>query len=456
MNHTFKKFKGFLDAIKNEALLLKLWQSGRELFHSNMLAYLIENESYRDHLLNYLTDETIKWSETYHIKVKRKYLNMDIVIICIPKNSTDTPDNIDYWQYWGENFTNEWHHIVIENKFKSLPSKQQLDKYDKKIKPHHSQDSLTEISKIWDKENNFKLNKKPTIKPTKKLTKRLLIPNNFSTRINYNDWEIKTWKRISEIAKPQNTVNNSLEYNFIDSYCKIIEESCNIHDLLYKVIHNSDTSFSKLDEYRNEAFELKLHDFVDKWRYQWLSKLIEEKLLVSGFNVLTPTTCKNINLQGTWLEHNKIHLKIEPIFSRGTAGVDIAIYLESDTLGVQLQGNTLKIYYLTDTKQNETDDTKNKKHVTKTRKINTSLFNETNRITGKINKDTDTDTDLQYFQKILVRYNNCYNYVDGYFYYKRVQVWNEKKFGNHEEPWGNLSTECIAYQLIKIIDILKS
>lgn len=134
-----------------DPLMVRLWQSGRELFHSNVLAYLLEDQRnstnpaalpagdstsapYANCTLEALTGESA-W-ENFHVAVLREKLNMDLIVIALPR--LQYPKCIGETltqQYWARlaGSEKEWRLIAIENKFKSLPEAGQLRRYTGKI-----------------------------------------------------------------------------------------------------------------------------------------------------------------------------------------------------------------------------------------------------------------------------------------------------------------------------------
>lgn len=116
-----------------QSLVMRLWQSGRELFHSNVLAFLLEHGEYGAKLLAALTG--IDGWRDFHVRVLREKNNIDLIVIALPKiDNADDPTILDYWENVVEpRDKREWRLIAIENKFKSLPDESQLEEYNQKI-----------------------------------------------------------------------------------------------------------------------------------------------------------------------------------------------------------------------------------------------------------------------------------------------------------------------------------
>ena len=94
----------------------------KELFHSNFWAWIMENAKGRQEFMKLFFDDV----EFLDPEIKREYHNMDIVIYP-DKNATDK----DLY--------------VIENKIKSYPNKEQLERYTEKIKGSFKRGVITGV-----------------------------------------------------------------------------------------------------------------------------------------------------------------------------------------------------------------------------------------------------------------------------------------------------------------------
>ena len=106
-----------VNALK-ENPMLGLSQAGNELVHSNLLAWILECNN--DQVISQKLKSYLSIPQEHRIKeVFREKYNFDILIVHGPDEQVENSDNIGF--------------VVIENKFKSLPTIGQLEKYTKKI-----------------------------------------------------------------------------------------------------------------------------------------------------------------------------------------------------------------------------------------------------------------------------------------------------------------------------------
>jgi hypothetical protein len=68
---------------KADPLMLRLWQPGREVFHSNTLPCLIKHPAQGDRLLESLNGDG-SWI-SYEVRCLREKLNLDVIVIARKK-----------------------------------------------------------------------------------------------------------------------------------------------------------------------------------------------------------------------------------------------------------------------------------------------------------------------------------------------------------------------------------
>ena len=101
--------------------MLALFQAGNELVHSNLLAWILEYNN--DQLISKKLKACLSIPQEHRIeKVFREKDDFDILIVHSPAEQVENSGNSDNVGF-----------VVIENKFKSLPTIGQLEKYTKKI-----------------------------------------------------------------------------------------------------------------------------------------------------------------------------------------------------------------------------------------------------------------------------------------------------------------------------------
>jgi len=107
----------------NQNPMFRLSLGAKELFHSNFLAFLFEQSECSD-LQKALLKEFGVGNLRYDFEIEtfRERNNFDLIVWVKPKEYENEDD-----------FLNKCHLIFIENKFKSVPNKEQLDSYSEKI-----------------------------------------------------------------------------------------------------------------------------------------------------------------------------------------------------------------------------------------------------------------------------------------------------------------------------------
>lgn len=121
-----------------DPLMLRLWQSGREIFHSNTLAFLIGDAKYGPCLLQQLTGDS-GWNN-YEVRTLREKWQLDILVIARKKPAhPSSPEPCAGNAGQVEAAFDDWRIVVIENKFKSLPDRGQLMRYTKKLDEQFAQ-----------------------------------------------------------------------------------------------------------------------------------------------------------------------------------------------------------------------------------------------------------------------------------------------------------------------------
>ena len=114
--------------------IFQLSLSSKELFHSNFLAWLAEDKNTRgifNQLMQVWLNDPIWEFKEEEMMVKREYKNFDFCICQKVRNyhiKKEEEDEIQEEKYIPGAII-----FVLENKFKSLPYKEQLENYHKKV-----------------------------------------------------------------------------------------------------------------------------------------------------------------------------------------------------------------------------------------------------------------------------------------------------------------------------------
>lgn len=222
----------------------------KELFHSNMVAWLLEqpnNEGklealqlFGKHVLKHKSFPEIDFNNKKLYSIKREKNNIDITIEW---------EGID-----GRNFS------FIENKMKSIPTHEQLEEYNKKIKELYSKVSDDKIHKI------------------------LLTP--LTPSIENTDWEKVTYEdHILKFLTDCKKIKFKNEVNiFLDKYIDIIKNLIRLVDT-FQINNNDEFLNRKYNFYSTEIMDpvmkIRLHDFILKLVHDKIRVVIENELAES-------------------------------------------------------------------------------------------------------------------------------------------------------------------------------
>ena len=479
-----KPFRQYFE--ESDPLVLRLWQSGRELFHSNVLAYLIDDQrgtradtakdnktvsssTHADCVLGAITGEP-NW-KGFHLGVLREKSRIDLLVIALPCIA-DPVDEGEVLQesYWTElkSSQRELRLVVIENKFKSLPDLGQLRRYNRKFidelfgknesrnsnplelksisastqrKIYHwwlesrglaetekgdssaAQDAVTHNPEGDSPESNknasglrsltksakaaatdmssskardesggiqkFKIGTgggtkiwraylQPTIEggqDSDKGSAQMNAPTPGRLAEHLDGWAPASYERIVRCIPELGS--DTLGAQFVSAYRDLCLSACSFHSTmindLTRKLEDKPVPYSEFDKARNDATQLRLGDFVDKWRYSVLEFELRKKLsLLEGFKDLEffkeceGTEFLHRPTSGTGVEpapacigrldfsdSTKAWIETYASFSRGTGMVGANIYpffvVDGEcepklfNVGLQLQGNRLKV-----------------------------------------------------------------------------------------------------------------
>ena len=337
-------------------------RGGRELFHTNFLAFILEQtttesnvEEYGQRVKNNLLSKIFGGQNLpKNVKVFREKLNLDLIIIPIddiPKLLEEQENNSSSSNI----IEKELKVVVIEAKFKSIPTTQQLKKYSDTLKEKLTID-------LYEGEDHSKLiiNKKKrtlTIKCGKEITNTyvynnilydcfLLAPKAFELQeSDYKslpklDWKNLNWNELFKNLKPEwkgsnDDVHKKLSI-FIQDY---IESTNNVLDLISLVIKLADEFIEKDSKLKlstlcaflmHDSFKrLKLHDLVGKVAYEFIGKKVHAPFSLAESNTEQKSSVK------AFLSNSTPGFEIEYNFSNNKKEIGV---------GVQLQGLDYRHY----------------------------------------------------------------------------------------------------------------
>lgn len=263
--------------------LSNLSLSSKELFHSNFLYWLSKNEPdlFKELILELSNKKTnlnnIEWD------VKREFLNLDLSIIDSSNN------NIIF---------------VIENKVKSIPYKEQLVDYNKKILKVNEQKNL-------------------------QCVKILLSLTEPTFDCAGEGWIWKSYDTVSQILESQiNNIKDQYHSSIINDYAGFAKS---LHTLVDE--WGKDTNFLRDTTQCEVAQDLRIHDLYGKLHTQKLEQELKNKLSsikASGANKLDINTSCSYQSSGPILE-----IKITGIGQAAAA----ASNQEAEAFVICVQGN---------------------------------------------------------------------------------------------------------------------
>lgn len=501
-------FSALFRDIRNEALVLRLWQSGRELFHSNVLAYLLESSTFGPRLLKYFWGASC---DGFHVRALREENGIDLLVIMLPVSPDRglLPEQESYWAWLAESIqaTTLARVLVIENKFKSLPDAAQLQGYSRKL---HS-DTLPfarklrwYAEKVWIgddvQENDKGDGNKKALQPylVAETRKVILTPTSGSdvsvelpftytvasgmwqrkgvpvnaARMQMDLWKSCNWQEVAgEIAGSQASgvadsdqqdsggpggIARSLERSFIDSYGKLLAVATELQQELNSHCQGG-AAFSGLDSLTRQAQTLRLNDFVQKWRYEFLTSLLRTTLADKGWIQDQPV----LNKRGSEMQFRiptgpGFVAVVGTFFSRGTGGTDIGIFCRGDSefaVEVQLQGNTLKLMFAFD--RTSSDEERQRRAVLAALSALHRRDGATARNLGA--PPADADKLLSYTQTVRIRVETPAKQpaavelkeIEGRLLYTKTTVWKQER-GGSVGPWAAISAAQIGEQIAAV------
>ena len=271
--------------------------ASKELFHSNMLAWLLESCDSDDNLLSEIAKALAKLfmpkqdSENGYkvLTVLREKSHLDLIIVFLPDNedfkSHDWTEIEDVFQNSGsddqdllEKLQKNCRFVVVENKFKSIPDKEQLKKYNKTIEKriYFKKIKRTKISVDLNEENT---------------TRYLMAPEvaleNFK---ECDEWKRISWdeisKKLSEALKTKEK-RDPFTAKFIEHYANLLDNMLELtKDIEKKLEPNDNPAFPKREDI-TELRKIRIHDFYEKlWFSVLLSKIetVENVKKGSGYS----------------------------------------------------------------------------------------------------------------------------------------------------------------------------
>ena len=287
-----KTVKDVVDKLRNNPVFYMSLGS-KELFHSNMLAFMLENEwinGLEELFAPYNGKD--KLNDYKVLTVLREKSHFDLIIVFLPSNDYDATikdynqtEIADIFQNSGpedelllSTLKKNCKFVVVENKLKSIPDKTQLEKYDEAIQ-----------NRIW-------LNDVIVLNTTN-TTRYLMAPKvalyNFEEYQEHFDnfkkcqeeWNPVSYEDILEKLQAQKEwEDDRFTEKFIEHYVDFLKNMLKLtEDIEKKLYSPTNLAFPKQRDIA-ELSKIRIHDFYEKlWFSVLLSKIkISDKTVEKG------------------------------------------------------------------------------------------------------------------------------------------------------------------------------
>jgi hypothetical protein len=267
-------------------------------------------------LIAWILEQENENGEYEALKIFLKTINAKVPLNPLKKENeikiSREENNIDLIIKWKEN--EKLNYVFIENKMKSIPTSDQLKKYNVKIKKYTDQETS----------NKFLLTPFSTLLQNADDTNKWI-------NITYKEEIIQFLNEIKNLNF-KNTTNKQIKVNsIIELYTDLILNQQQILNN-FKIDNDNENSFLNqpynfyidTNKIMSNLRELRIHDLVLKLIHDRISKILNEKLEIA------PRRC-------------------EAEFSNSTGMTSIDYFLgegEKFIIGLQLQGNFLRYYLL--------------------------------------------------------------------------------------------------------------
>lgn len=283
--------KKHIDKLKSN-FLFQISLASKELFHSNLLAWILEQKvDNREYVLKFFLEligvKVNKSDKISELIILRESFNLDLLIKCKINNKESI--------------------IAIENKIKSVPTSEQLKNYDK-LKDVKTASTKRFLLTLLDSE----------------------IETDWS-KITYRNHIIPFLSKLNDIPE----LNPDLKF-VTEKYIRFLD---NLDCISNNCIDNLESrNYDFYTDNYNDLKYLRIHDLFLKYAHSKISDLIKEQIkpLNEKFNKTFSESFKD-------LKNNQIY--ISSSFSNSTGISDIKICIaENFIIGIQLQGKILRYY----------------------------------------------------------------------------------------------------------------
>ena len=239
--------------------IFKMSLGSKELFHSNFLEYIkeVDMELFLS-IINRLLPADSKLPNDINYKLSRELENFDLCLY--HEELTSTKKKKDGQEQGKKQIVFD---LILENKVKSIPRKEQLKEYEDKVNKHNPEGHTTRYI-------------------------LLSLAENFADKSDIENgkvWQIKSYKDLydaitSEISSSNLQFSCPKDKTYIQDYCDFIS---NLHRLQEKILMDVENQplFQDVEEFK----KYRLHDLYIKLRCAKFLILLQEKLRDKGISL---------------------------------------------------------------------------------------------------------------------------------------------------------------------------
>ena len=239
--------------------IFKMSLGSKELFHSNFLEYIkeVDMELFLS-IINRLLPADSKLQNDINYKLSRELENFDLCLY--HEELTSTKKKKDGQEQGKKQIVFD---LILENKVKSIPRKEQLKEYEDKVNKHNPKGHTTRYI-------------------------LLSLSENFADKSDIENgkvWQIKSYKDLYDAITSEISSNNlqssyPKDYTYIKDYCVFIDK---LHQLQKIILINveSQSLFCDVEVFK----KYRLHDLYIKLRCAKFLILLQEKLRDKGISL---------------------------------------------------------------------------------------------------------------------------------------------------------------------------
>ena len=370
-----RNIMGIITDLKNSPMF-HLSLSSKELFHSNLLAWLAEDPDTRELFVEVLKLFGLENSQARDLAegirkdkymVLREYNNFDF---CICEKLENNDDESDEKSLVGKIV------LVLENKFKSIPYEKQLKEYIEKVIKHNGEDRDKDRIKVAKDKCNIKPKCKAEYLQYMDYSNMdchfvLLTLNKDICGLPLDDqkksfcapklpiWHVVSYKEYAQKLLADNTSN--LKHDIIIDYAGYVDKFC---DCIYTKLQDLDSNVLLTKKWKEVLCpdpDLRAIRMDDIWQ-KLVANIILKQLRIAGLRkVVNEDKDYKLGLKAEdFLDGSgKGEVVVATGFSRGSGIIDMKIHIGDECLfGVQIQNGLYKRFLEASKNKVEKDENK--------------------------------------------------------------------------------------------------